>query len=340
MKKLICLILAILCVLSLTACGQTEKPAGSADGTKPTATKPTTNQPTTAPTVPTTVPPTEPPKAPEFDPKGNKTWAEDGVLKILTIGNSFSNDAMEYVFDIAYAAGAKDVYLGNLYIGSCTVEKHLTNAKADNGAYTYYTNEVGAWEKVSKHKMSDAIKSQNWDFISIQQNSKNSGKPESYVFLQELVDIVKSQATNPKVEIVWHMTWACANSYTGDLFAYYQMDQVTMYNAIVDSVEQGVFPVEGITRVIPNGTVMQNIRSSYYGDNICRDGLHLSLPHGRILAGIGIVASTIGIDWDTIDLTDVHSKIADDDKFIQVALESVKNAMENPYEITQSKITK
>ena len=340
MKKLICLLLAVLCVFSLTACGQTEKPAGSADGTKPTAAKPTTNQPTTAPTVPTTVPPTEPPKAPEFDPKGNKTWEEDGVLKILTIGNSFSNDAMEYVFDIAYAAGAKDVYLGNLYIGSCTIDKHLTNAKEDNGAYTYYTNEVGAWEKVSKHKMSDAIKSQNWDFISIQQNSKNSGKPESYADLQELVDIVKSQATNPKVEIVWHMTWACANSYTGDLFAYYQMDQVTMYNAIVDSVKKGVFPIEDITRVIPNGTVMQNIRSSYYGDNICRDGLHLSLPHGRILAGIGIVAATIGIDWDTIDLTDVHSKIEDDDKFIQVALESVKNAMENPYQITQSKITK
>ena len=333
MKKFLCLFLVLVCVfsLTLTGCGKTD----SAEGTKPTTTP--TTQPTTAPT---TVPPTEPPKAPEFDPKGNKTWEEDGVLKILTIGNSFSNDAMEYVFDIAYAAGAKDVFLGNLYIGSCTVDKHLTNAKEDNGAYTYYTNEVGSWERVSKHKMSDAIKSQNWDFISIQQNSKNSGLPQSYANLQELVNIVKSQATNPKVEIVWHMTWACAESYTGSLFANYQMSQEVMYNSIVDAVKQGVFPVKDITRVIPNGTVMQNMRTSYYGDNVCRDGLHLSLPHGRILGGIGIVAATIGIDWDTIDLTDVHSKIADDDKFIQSALESVKNAMENPYQVTQSKITK
>lgn len=329
MKKFLCVFLAMVFVLSLTACGKPDETP---------ETKPTT-QPTTAPIVPTTVPPTEP-VAPEFDPLGNKTWAEDGVLKILTIGNSFSRDAMAYVYDIAHAAGAKEVYLGDMYIGSCTVAKHLKNAKEDNGAYSYFINEADKWVEHTKHKMSDAIKSQNWDFISIQQNCENSGRPEAYKDLQELVNIVKSQATNPKVEIMWHMTWAAQNDYTGNLFVHYQMDQETMYKAIVNSVKTQVFPIKDITRVIPNGTVMQNIRSSYWGDTITRDGIHMSLPYGRVLAGITIVASTIGIDWDTIDLTGVHSKLAEDDKFVQVALESVKNAMENPYEMTQSKITK
>jgi hypothetical protein len=329
MKKFLCVFLAMVFVLSLTACGKPDETP---------ETKPTT-QPTTAPTVPTTVPPTEP-VAPEFDPLGNKTWAEDGVLKILTIGNSFSRDAMAYVYDIAHAAGAKEVYLGDMYIGSCTVAKHLKNAKEDNGAYSYFINEADKWVEHTKHKMSDAIKSQNWDFISIQQNCENSGRPEAYKDLQELVNIVKSQATNPKVEIMWHMTWAAQNDYTGNLFVHYQMDQETMYKAIVNSVKTQVFPIKDITRVIPNGTVMQNIRSSYWGDTITRDGIHMALPYGRVLAGITIVASTIGIDWDTIDLTGVHSKLAEDDKFVQVALESVKNAMENPYEMTQSKITK
>lgn len=337
-KKLLCLFLALVCVLSLALTG-CSKPDSTADSTGGTTASTSTNAPTTEPTtVPTTEAPTEP-VAPEFDPYTNKAWAEDGVLKILTIGNSFSRDAMAYVYDIAFAAGAEDVYLGDLYIGSCTVDKHLTNAKEDNGAYSYFTNEADKWVEHTKHKMSDAIKSQNWDFISIQQNSKNSGLPETYAGLQELVNIVKSQATNPNVEIVWHMTWACAEDYTGSLFSNYQMSQEVMYNSIVEAVKKGVFPIEDITRVMPNGTVMQNIRSSYFGDNICRDGLHMALPHGRILAGITIVASTIGIDWDNIDLTGVHSKLADDDKFIQVALESVKNAMENPYQVTQSKIT-
>ena len=335
MKKILCLLLAIACVFSLTACGKGDSGAASADGTKPSG---SATQPSTSATQPTTQPTTPPePVAPEFDPYTNKTWADDGVLKILTLGNSFSRDCMAYVYDIAYAAGAEDVYLGDMYIGSCTINKHLTNAKEDNGAYSYFTNESGKWVEHTKHKMSDAIKSQNWDFISIQQNSKNSGVPSSYDDLQELVDIVKSMATNPNVEIVWHMTWACAEDYTGSLFANYQMSQEVMYNAIVDTVKQKVFPIEEITRVIPNGTAVQNIRSSYWGDTICRDGLHMSLPYGRILGGITIVAATIGIDFDKIDLSDVHSKLEDDEEqFLQVALESVKNAMENPYQVTQS----
>ena len=245
---------------------------------------------------------------------------------------------MAYVYDIAYAAGAEDVYLGDMYIGSCTIEKHLTNAKGDLGAYSYFTNENDKWVEHTKYKMSDAIKSQNWDFISIQQNAKNSGIPSAYEELQELVDIVKSQATNPNVEIVWHMTWACAEDYTGSLFTNYQMSQEVMYNAIIDATKWGVFTNDKISRVIPNGTVMQNIRTSYWGDTICRDGLHLSLPYGRILGGIGIIAATVGIDFDKIDLSEVHSKLEEDEEeFIKVALESVKNAMENPYQVTQSK---
>ena len=257
------------------------------------------------------------------------------------MGNSFSNDVMEYVFDIASAAGVKDMVLGNLYIGNCSLETHLKHAKADDGAYTYYTNDFGTWIKTSKFKLSDAVKSENWDFIAFQQAPQTCGMVDTYKDLEELRSIVAQNCTNPKVEFVWHMTWACAESYTGSLFANYQMSQEVMYNAIIDATKWGVFTNDKISRVIPNGTIMQNIRTSYWGDTICRDGLHLSLPYGRILGGIGIVAATVGIDFDTIDLSDVQSKLADDEEqFIPVALESVKNAMENPYQVTQSKLTK
>ena len=334
-KRLLCVFIALMCVLSmcLTGCG---KPADSAEATDGTTSTPTT-EPTT---VPTTAAPTEP-SAPEFDPHANKTWAEDGSFKFLIVGNSFSNDVMEYVFDIASAAGVRDMVLGNLYIGNCSLATHLKHAKADDGAYTYYTNDFGTWIKTSKFKLSDAVKSENWDFIAFQQAPQTCGMVDTYKDLEELRSIVAQNCTNPKVEFVWHMTWACAESYTGSLFANYQMSQEVMYNAIIDATKWGVFTNDKISRVIPNGTIMQNIRTSYWGDTICRDGLHLSLPYGRILGGIGIVAATVGIDYDTIDLSDVQSKLVDDEeKFIPVALESVKNAMENPYQVTQSKLTK
>ena len=45
-------------------------------------------------------------------------WNDDETLKILTIGNSFSDDSMEYVANIALSLGIKKVVLGNLYIGA------------------------------------------------------------------------------------------------------------------------------------------------------------------------------------------------------------------------------
>ena len=61
----------------------------------------------------------------------------DKVIKILTIGNSFSEDAVEqHLHDIAKADGVK-VIIGNMYIGGCSLERHLNNAKDNKAAYKY-----------------------------------------------------------------------------------------------------------------------------------------------------------------------------------------------------------
>ena len=62
---------------------------------------------------------------------------KDDVVRILSIGNSFSVDAIENHFhELASAAGRK-VIVGNMYIGGCSLEKHLRNAKENISAYTY-----------------------------------------------------------------------------------------------------------------------------------------------------------------------------------------------------------
>ena len=45
-------------------------------------------------------------------------------LKILCIGNSFSQDTTAYVAEIAKAIGYEDVVIANLYIGGCPICKH------------------------------------------------------------------------------------------------------------------------------------------------------------------------------------------------------------------------
>ena len=63
--------------------------------------------------------------------------SKDSVIKILAIGNSFSEDAVEqYLYGLAKAGGYK-VIIGNLYIGGAPLELHLKNAQEDKDVYEY-----------------------------------------------------------------------------------------------------------------------------------------------------------------------------------------------------------
>ena len=61
-------------------------------------------------------------------------------IKILAIGNSFSVDAMEHLAIILNDAGVKEIVLGNLYIGGCSISTHSSNMKTDAAAYSFYVN--------------------------------------------------------------------------------------------------------------------------------------------------------------------------------------------------------
>ena len=58
-------------------------------------------------------------------------------VKILAIGNSFSEDAIEQnLSELASAAGYTTI-IGNLYIPGCSLERHYDNAARNNEAYRY-----------------------------------------------------------------------------------------------------------------------------------------------------------------------------------------------------------
>ena len=259
-KKLLCLLLALACVISLTACGGTDttEPTGdtsaaiqATESGKQTDSTGSSAEPTTGSATQATAGET----ISDQTPTDSVGWDDDGVLKILTIGNSFSVDCMEYVYQIAQAAGVQKIKLGNLYISGCSLSKHLTNAKSDAKAYTFYTNENGKWVTNSNYKFSNGIKNDNWDFISFQQASGSSGKADTYDDVYELLSIVEGYCTNKNVEYMWHMTWAYQGNSTHSSFPDYNSDQMTMYNAIVNAVQTKINPTK-FTRLVPNGTAV------------------------------------------------------------------------------------
>ena len=263
---------------------------------------------------------------------------EGKEISILFIGNSFSDDTEAYIVDILLNLGYTDINVGNLYIGGCSIDTHYDNIiknfngydfrmRSHNGRkYTEYETVTVGGEKQS---IAFAIAYKDWDVISVQQASGDSGKADTYENLDALVDEVKKQATNKDVEIVFNMTWAYQADSTHEQFPDYNSDQMTMYNAIVDAVQTKVKYT-----VVPNGTAIQNARTSLLGDTLTRDGYHLNLKYGRLIAGLTFVAKVTDEDISTCDY--VPSGITS--KQYEIIIESVQNAIANPFAVTNSQI--
>ena len=62
------------------------------------------------------------------------------MLKILSIGNSFSQDATRYLQPIAVSAGIEDFFVRNCYIGGCSLERHVNCILTGEEAYQYQEN--------------------------------------------------------------------------------------------------------------------------------------------------------------------------------------------------------
>lgn len=268
------------------------------------------------------------PELPDYSAE-KQNWQDDGALKILAIGNSFSDDAMEHVYQVAKDAGVESIKLGNMFIGGCSLATHLNNAQNNKGAYTYRTNTNGTWSSVNSVSIKTAVESDDWDFITFQQVSGYSGIADSYNDLYELIKIV--EPLNPSARLAWHMTWAYKTGSGHADFAKYNNDQMTMYNAIVNAVNTKILTIDNIEVVIPSGTAVQNVRTSFIGDTT-RDGYHLSYGIGRYIAAMTYIKALTGLSIDNsmICPSDV------DAGELRAIIECVNNAYKTPYAVTQS----
>ena len=254
-------------------------------------------------------------------------------MKILAIGNSFSEDALYYLYEIARTAGYEDVTLGNLYIGSCTLDTHFANITGNRAEYKYQKNVSGTKTETPSTTMLEGIEDEDWDIITLQQGSGSSGLPETYGHLEDLITYIHEHKTNPDAKLGWHLTWAYEGDSTHQDFANYDNDQMTMYHAIIDTVRQEVLPLDAFDFIIPSGTAIQNSRTSFVGDTLTHDGFHLSRPYGRYIAGLTWLETLTGIDAETIDWYPAEDV---DLVRLEAAYEAVSNACDNPYAVTQS----
>lgn len=224
-------------------------------------------------------------------------------MKILCIGNSFSQDATRYL----EAVSDHQLTARNCCIGGCSLEKHCH--QLDSGEESYeYQKDAECQRMIS---LPEALGRHTWDVVTLQQVSVLSGMGDSYEpWLGRLVEEVRRRC--PNAEILLHRTWAYEACSDHPGFANYGRDSQRMYRAIYETTE--AMAKQYSLRVIPAGDAVQRARklpefnTETGGLSLTRDGFHLSFDYGRYLAALVWLHTLTGREPQTVSFAPEATK--------------------------------
>ncbi len=270
----------------------------------------------------------------------------DKVIRMLAIGDSTMTESV--VFEVPYILDE----LGYIYEiarvytnGDCTIDTHYTNATNDVATYFFKSFENGAWVSANRKTLEYAITYRNWDVITFQQEVGTSGLADSYANLGNLVDYVEEKATNENVKFYFNMAWAYGAGYSEkwpnetDFTENYNNDQMTMYNAIISAVQSEVQTKLNLS-IIPVGTAIQNARTSLLNEAVITSAeCTLTKSKGYYMAALTVVATITGEDISNVEYLPANVSATDKKPEKQICMESVKNALTNPFTVTNSTYT-
>jgi len=131
------------------------------------------------------------------------------TIRLLTVGNSFSNDALAFLEDIARGVGGVGFEIGRASLGGCSLEKHwnlaqFTARHPDYRTYRLSSNPDGTVRDAS---LQEALAAAPWDYITFQQFSGGSWMPSTFEpWLGHLIGLARERS--PGARVLLHQTWA------------------------------------------------------------------------------------------------------------------------------------
>ena len=225
------------------------------------------------------------------------------MKKILFISNSFGEDATRYLYGIARAA-KEDVKVVTLYIGGCSLYRHYRNMLSEEKAYDFLLNGARSGLSVS---LKEALLSDGWDFVTLQQSSPNSGDESSYYpYITELAAYVRKMA--PAAKLYVHETWSFAEGCSR-----FDLTQFKTRDEMIPAIKKAYKNAEKTIKadgIIPSLDAMNELYSEI-GTKAYRDGFHCSLGVGRYM--LGCLCFKVFFDKDPISnaYTDFDAEISE-----------------------------
>ena len=179
------------------------------------------------------------------------------TVKVLTVGNSFAENACQYLQQIADSAGEVKLVIGKANLGGCSLERHakLAAESARDPEHKPYRDSFSGTNRMLS--LQAYLQAEPWDFVTVQQVSSSSFKPETFEpYLTELTNLIREHA--PQAQLLVHETWA----YRPDApqLKQEQISQADMYERLRATYAAAAERTDG--RIIPVGTAFQHVRNT------------------------------------------------------------------------------
>ena len=226
--------------------------------------------------------------------KGKKTKERQDTLRVLAIGNSFSEDTVEqYLWELGQEAGINFI-IGNAYRGGWSLSAHWKDARSMNSSTEFRKVTNGKRVNLGFHTLRDIIIDEPWDVVTFQQVSQDAGRQDTYEpGLSLMIGYVKA-LTVDSVRLGFHQTWAYSQDSEHKGFNNYNRNQFLMYSCITAAVDKAMHFHQGdLSFYIPSGTAIQNARTTMLAKSrpkeknvnrdLTRDGYHLNYVVGRYI---------------------------------------------------------
>lgn len=297
------------------------------------------------------------------------------IIQILSIGNSYSQDALAYVPFIMQNMGVDvDVLIGILMQSSSSLEMHVDNFEKESNVYTFYLYNGGlSWKNYGGRTIQWALDKCNWDIVILQQSSNAAPTWSEYQpWCNKLIDYVHGYVDYP-IKFVWYQTPARpAQSNSG---ANWSDDTIYEYYKKTAANSQRILEETLCEEVVPVGTAIQNARSiskikalgdyannplntSGFGYLTPNDGVHLQEGLPCQIAAYTFVQMLLDVygfnDYSIIGETTRVTRewacwksipgphgdyIGSTDENCRIAQECAIMAVKNPYEVTDMNYT-
>ncbi len=230
-------------------------------------------------------------------------------MNVLSIGNSFSDDATRYLRGVSRHAGV-NLANANISIGGCSLYRHFQNMKTGNSCYTLNYNGESTGFSVS---VRDALLNREWDVITLQQVSHLSPKFHTFQpYLRELAEYCRELC--PKAKIVLHQTWAYEKNsrrLTEEL-KYGTPDE--MLADVKASYTRAASEINA-TGIIPSGE-MFDLLLKHGIESVHRDTFHASLGLGRYALALLWLRMLTGKEVTGNTFSEFDKPVSDEEKEI------------------------